>query len=124
MYFIDIDINNFNEEVLHTPTPVVVVFYAVWSGCSHITELIIEELNLDAFPAVKFCRINAEENKEIVEEYGIRTIPTVLFFYQKQIVDCIEGTFPKSNIIGKLRIVQKRYEKNHKNHPDYDIYKL
>jgi len=120
MLFIDIGSENFHSEVLEAQLPVVVVFYTVWSGCSHITELIIGELKLDSFPNVKFCKVNAEENQEIVEEYGIRVIPTILFFYQRDIVDCIEGTFPKTNILEKLEIIQKKYKNNRKNYPDLD----
>ena len=114
MFFINVDAKNFRQEILESQSPVALIFFTVWSGCSHITELIIEELNLESFPSIKFCKINAEENSQIVEEYGIRVIPTILFFYKNEIVDCIEGTFPKTNILGKLKIIQKKYEKNPK----------
>ncbi len=120
MFFNDLGSENFESIVLESPVPVVVVFYTDWSGCSQIIKFIMDELNVKAFPAVKFCRINADDNQEIVQEYGIQMIPTILFFYNKKIVDSIEGIFPKSNILNKLSIIQNKYDKNHKSHPDYD----
>lgn len=120
MFFNDLTNTNFENEVLESPAPVVVVFYTDWSGCSQIINFIMDELNVDAFPSVKFCRINADINQEIVQEYGIQMIPTILFFYNKKIVDSIEGIFPKSNILNKLSIIQNKYDKNHKSLPDYD----
>ena len=105
MTYTKINNENFREEILESKQPVMVEFFTDWSGSCHIIRPVMQELAEQFKTIIKFCRINMDEQPEIAREYGIRKIPTILFFKDGQIADFIKGVIPKTIIVEKLNII-------------------
>lgn len=83
------------------PQPVVVEFTTDWCGMSHILAPMIQEM-ADAFTAIHFYRVNMDAYPELAGEYGVRRIPTLLFFKNGHPVDAIVGAVSKKTLLTAL----------------------
>lgn len=87
---------NFREEVLDASEPVVVDFSATWCGpCQQLTP-IIEQLAEEYSGSVKVGKVDIDQSSQVASEYGIMSVPTVLFFKGGQRVDAVLGLNPKN----------------------------
>jgi thioredoxin 1 len=77
---IEINDGNFEDEVLRSSSPVVVDFWAPWCGPCRMIAPITEKLAKEYEGRVKFCKLNADENRQASEKYQVMSIPTLLFF--------------------------------------------
>ena len=93
---------NFSREVLEYLDPVVVVFEAEWSGACHIVAPIIEDLARVFEGQIQICRLDVEANNRMAHKYGIRALPTLLFFKRGQIVDSLTGIVSKQQLKTRL----------------------
>ena len=74
----------FEEEVIRSPLPVVVDFFAEWSVPSRATEPMFRELSAQLAGRVKFAKVNVDESSAVARSYGIHAIPTYLFVHAGQ----------------------------------------
>tara|TARA_Y100001968_G_scaffold308159_1_gene326620 strand:+ start:375 stop:692 length:318 start_codon:yes stop_codon:yes gene_type:complete len=93
---------NFKEEVLESKHPVLVDFWAEWCGPCRMITPIIEELHEDFKDKAVVGKVNVDSESEISSEYGITSIPTLLFFKDGEIVDKHIGSASKSQLEDKL----------------------
>ncbi len=89
---------NFTEEVLKSQKPVLVDFYAVWCGPCSMMAPVIDEIAEEMADKVVVGKVNVDESKEIAMNYGIRNIPTFLFFKNGEVAEKIVGAVDKSEI--------------------------
>ena len=89
-------------ETLQEGKPMVLVFWAEWCGPRRMVSPIMDELAEDYAGRVNIGKMNVDENNDIVAQYGIRNIPTVLFFKNGELVDKIVGAVPKDKFVAKI----------------------
>lgn len=94
--------SNFEEVVLKSNKPVLVDFWAEWCGPCRSIGPVIEELSKQYEGKAVVVKMNTDENPVTPTNYGIRSIPTLLFFKNGQVVDKLIGAVPKASIQAKL----------------------
>ncbi len=99
----DVTEANFEEEVLNSDVPVMVDLWAEWCGPCRLVGPIIDEIGEELDGRVKAVKLDVDSNPNIAVRYGIRNIPTVLFFKNGEVVDKQVGAVPKSVFMDKLK---------------------
>jgi len=89
---------NFKNEVLSSDKPVLVDFWAQWCGPCKMLTPIIDELADDFKATAKIGKVNVDENPTVASDYGIRSIPCLLFFKNGQVEKQIVGSVPKTEL--------------------------
>ena len=87
--------SSFDEEIKNSPVPVLVDFWAEWCGPCRMLGPIIEELGNENEGKATVGKLNVDENQESAAKYGIRSIPTVLFFNKGELVEKFTGLAEK-----------------------------
>lgn len=90
--------SSFESEVLQSDKPVLVDFWAPWCGPCRAIAPIVEELAEDFGDKVKFTKCNVDENPVTPTKYGIKSIPTLIFFKDGEIQDKVIGIVAKSRL--------------------------
>ncbi len=95
---IEIDDSNFEAEVLESEKPVLVDFWAPWCGPCRAIGPIVEELAAAFGDKIKFTKCNVDDNPITPGKFGIRSIPTLIFFNQGKELDKVVGIVAKSKL--------------------------
>jgi thioredoxin 1 len=93
---------NFEELVIKSGKPVIVDLWAEWCGPCRMLTPIVEEIAKEYEGRAVIGKLNVDDNPEITAKYGVRNIPTVLFFKGGEVADKQVGAVPKSALVGKL----------------------
>ena len=94
--------DSFQQEVLDSDVPVVVDVWAEWCGPCRMIAPIIEEMATEYDGKAKMAKMDVDENQGVAGSFGIRSIPTLLFFKGGERVDQVIGSVPKKIITDKL----------------------
>ncbi len=101
MSAININKNNFQNEVLNSDKKVLLDFWAPWCGPCRMVVPIVEEI-ADERPDIKVGKVNVDEEAELASQFGIMSIPTLVVIENGKIVNQAMGARPKEAIFGML----------------------
>ena len=90
------------EELLNSDKPLVVDFWAEWCGPCRMISPIIDELSSEYEGRVNIGKVDVDSNDEIVSQFGVRNIPTILFFKNGAVVDKQVGAATKAALTAKV----------------------
>ena len=93
---------SFKEDVLDSEIPVLVDFWAPWSGPCRMVGPVVDEIAEQYAGQVKVVKLNTDENPNVASQYGIRSIPTLMIFKGGQRVDMVVGAVPKTTLANTL----------------------
>ena len=102
---LEIEDSTFESEVLKADKPVMVDFWAPWCGPCKAISPMIEELAGTFGNRVKFTKCNVDDNPMTPGTFGIRSIPTLIFFKDGEVVEQIVGAVAKSKLEGAINKV-------------------
>ena len=94
--------DTFQTEVLDSSEPVLVDFSAVWCGPCKMLDPIVKQLAGEWNGKVKVVKIDADQNPNILMQYSVLGIPTLLFFKEGEIKERITGYMPKDKLVAKF----------------------
>ena len=89
---------NFEQEVIQSPTPVLVDLWAAWCGPCRLIAPVVEELAGTYAGKVKMGKVNVDDYPQLAAQYRVMNIPTLLLFKGGQEVDRIVGVVPKQEL--------------------------
>ena len=100
--YITLTDDNFNDEVKNADQPVLVDFWATWCGPCRMIAPTIEELAGEFEGRAKVGKMDVDQNPQTPMQYNVRSIPTLLFFKDGQVVDEFIGVANKKMLAQKL----------------------
>jgi thioredoxin 1 len=99
---------NFNDHVVNSDKPVLVDFWATWCGPCRAIAPTIEQVASEFDGRAVVGKVDVDENPDVAMQYGVRSIPTLLFFKNGQVVDQLIGAVPKKVLAEKLEALSEQ----------------
>ncbi len=89
---------NFKQEVTDSPLPVLVDFWAPWCGPCKMIAPVVDEAAKEYAGKLKVCKVNVDESPRVASQFGIMSIPTLVFFKQGKVMTQAVGALSKAEL--------------------------
>lgn len=93
---------DFKKEVLESDLPVLVDFWAPWCGPCKMIAPILEDSAKEFSGKIKIAKVNIDESQDAANQYGIMSIPTLMFFKNGKVMDQVVGALSKHDLRKKI----------------------
>jgi thioredoxin len=97
--------DSFEREVLQSPTPVLIDFWAPWCAPCRAIGPVVEELAKEYSGKLKVVKMNVDDNPQTPSKYGVRGIPNLIVFQGGQVKEQIVGAVPKAQLVRAITTV-------------------
>jgi len=97
--------DSFDREVLASPTPVLIDFWAPWCAPCRAIAPVVEEIAREYAGKLKVVKMNVDDNPQTPSRYGVRGIPNLILFQGGQVKEQIVGAVPKSQLLKAISTV-------------------
>jgi thioredoxin len=101
-----LDESNFDQTISVSDVPVLVDFWASWCGPCRMIAPVLDEIAKEQGEKVRIVKIDVDANPEISNRFGIRNIPTLLFFKGGEVKDQVVGLTSKADLVGRLNALK------------------
>ena len=97
--------SEFKQDVLDSKIPVLVDFWAEWCGPCKMVAPVLDELAKEFEGKIKIAKVDVDQNQQVAGSFNIRSIPTMLFFKNGQVVKQLVGAHPKAKLVSEIQEV-------------------
>ena len=94
---------NFEQEVLACDKPVIIDFWATWGGPCRMQAPILEQVEEELGEQIRVCKVDVDSQVELAMQYGIASIPTLVFMYKGMLQNRVVGLTPKTDIVENIK---------------------
>ena len=93
-----LDEDNFDEQIQQRETPILVDFWASWCAPCRVIAPVLGELAEEFAGRVRVAKVDVDENGDLSNRFGVRSVPTLVVFRQGKVVDQVVGNVPKTQL--------------------------
>lgn len=99
---LDINDNNFDDEVINAQGLTIVDFWAPWCGPCRKLGPVLDEIASEYEGKIRILKLNTDENLKTAKDYSVSGLPTLLLFKEGKAVERLVGLMPKTSIVSNI----------------------
>jgi thioredoxin 1 len=101
-----LDEENFDQAIRDSRVPVLVDFWATWCGPCQMIAPVLDEIAKEQGDAIRIVKVDVDQNQTIADRFGVRNVPTLLFFKGGEVRDQVVGVTSKADLVSRLNALK------------------